>query len=143
MKNNDNKCFLCSVLRALNSKKKNPQKIDMELKKKEDSLNMEGIQYPVSLKDITKFEKQNPTIYVTVLGYNDREKVYPSRNREYVFDRKHVVVLMLIERDNVKHYCLVKSLSRLLSTQISKHEGKKTFLFQMFKPFLEQKKSVK
>ena len=27
---------------------------------------MEGIEYPVSLKDIDKFEKQNPNISITV-----------------------------------------------------------------------------
>ena len=124
MENTDNKCFLWSILRALNPKKKNPLRIDKELKKKENSLNMERIEYPVRLKDITKFEKQNPTISVTVLGYNDWGKVYPLRNSEYVFDRKHVVVLMLIEEEKVNHYCLVKSLSRLLTSQIPKHKEK-------------------
>ena len=51
MENTDNKCFSWSVLRTLNPKKKNPQRIDKELKKKEDSVNMEGIEYPVRLKD--------------------------------------------------------------------------------------------
>ena len=35
---------------------------------KENTLNMERIEYPVSLKDLNKFEKQNPTISITVLG---------------------------------------------------------------------------
>ena len=30
---------------------------------------MEGIKYPVSLKDIDKFEKQNPSISIIVYGY--------------------------------------------------------------------------
>ena len=128
-----------SVLRALNSKKKNPQRIDKELKEKEDSLNMEGIEYPVSLKDITKLKNQNPTISVTVLGYNDREKVHPLRNSEYVFDRKHVVVLMLIEKDGVKHYFLVKSLSRLLSTEVSKHKENERFCLRCLNPFWDKK----
>ena len=78
----------------------------------------------VRLRDITKFEKQNPTIYVTVLGYNDWGNVYPLRN---VFDREHVVVLMLFEKDEVNHYCLVENLSRLFSSQISKHKEKTHF----------------
>ena len=41
MENTDNKCFLWSVFGALNPKKKNPQRIDKELKKKEDSVNIE------------------------------------------------------------------------------------------------------
>ena len=74
MKNKDNKCFLWSVLRALNPKERNPQIIDKKLMDKENTLNMVGIEYPVSLKDINKFEKQNQTISITVLGYDERKK---------------------------------------------------------------------
>ena len=62
MKNENNKCFLWSVLRALNPTKSHPERVDKELKLKENTLNMEGIEYPVSLKDIDKFEKQSPSI---------------------------------------------------------------------------------
>ena len=55
-KNEDNKCFLWCVLRALNPCEKNPQRIDKKLKEKENTLNMDGIEYPVSLKDLNKFE---------------------------------------------------------------------------------------
>ena len=69
---------------------------------------MEGIEYPVNLKDSNKFEKQNPTISITVLGY-DGKSVYPLRNNTNT-DRDHNIILMLIEKDGVKHYCLVKVL---------------------------------
>ena len=78
-KNKDNKCFLWCVLRALNPKDGNPERIDKKLKEKENTLNMDGIEYPVSLKDINKFEKQNPTVSITVFGY-ERKIVYPLRN---------------------------------------------------------------
>ena len=59
VKNEDNKFFLRCVLRALNPKDNHSERIDKELKnkEKENSLNMEGIQYPVRLTDIDKFEK--------------------------------------------------------------------------------------
>ena len=44
MKNKDNKCFLWCVLRALNPKKDHPERVDKELKSKENTLNMEGIE---------------------------------------------------------------------------------------------------
>ena len=78
---------------------------------------MEGIEYPVSLKDLNKFEKQNPTISITVFGYEGKS-VYPLRNSDCV-DREHNIILMLIEEEGVKHYCLVKCISRLLSSQTS------------------------
>ena len=98
MQNKDNKCFLWCVLRALN-----PKRLDKKLMDKENTLNMEGICYPVSLKDINKFEKQNPTISITVLGYNGKS-VYPLRNSD-CNDREHNIILMLIEKGGVKHYC--------------------------------------
>ena len=66
MQNKDNKCLLWCVLRALNPGKNNPQRLDEELIGKENTLNMEGIEYPVSLKDLKKFEKQNPTISMMI-----------------------------------------------------------------------------
>ena len=104
---------------------------------------MEGICYPVSLKDINKFEKQNPTISLTVLGYEGKS-VYPLRNSECI-DREHNIVLMLIENEGVSHYCLIKnetSLSRLLS-QVSKHNGRKYFCLRCLNPFPCEKSLIK
>ena len=135
--NKDDKCFLWCVLRALNPTKDNPGRIDKKLKEKENTLNMEGIEYPVSLKDIDKFEKQNPSIFITVFGYEDKS-VYVLRNSENT-NREHNVILLLIKEEGVNHYCLVKNLSRLLSSQVSKHDGKKYFCMRCLNPFNNQK----
>ena len=137
IQNKDNKCFLWSVLRALNPKSNNPERLDKELMGKENTLNMEGIYYPVSLNDINQFEKQNPPISITVFGYEGKS-VYPLRNCDNM-DRKHNIILMLIEEGGVKHYCLVKNLSRLLSSQTSDHDGKHYFCLRRLNPFWCQK----
>ena len=136
MKNKDNKCFLWCVLRALNPKDSKPERIDKELKSKENTLNMEGIEYPVILKDINKFEKQNPSISITVFGYD--QNVYPLKNSDNT-DREHKIKLMLIEKDEVNHYCLIKNLSRLLSSQVSNHNGKHHFCDRCLNSFLCEK----
>ena len=135
--NKDDKCFLWCVLRALNPTKDHPERIDKKLKEKENTLNMEGIEYPVSLKDIDKFEKQNPSIFITVFGYEDKS-VYVLRHSENT-NREHNVILLLIKEEGVNHYCLVKNLSRLLSSQVSKHDGKKYFCMRCLNPFNNQK----
>ena len=129
------------VLRALNPKGVHPERLDKELMEKENTLNMEGINYSVSLKDLNKFEKQNPTISITVHGY-ERKNVYPLRNSTNT-DRKYSIILMLIEVGGVKHYCLVKDLSRLLSSQISSHNGKHHFCSRCFNPFWDRKSLIK
>ena len=128
MKNKDNnKCFLWSVLRGLNPKDRDAEKIDKDLKSKENTLNMEGIEYPVSLKDIKRFEKQNLDISISVLGYSKDEKIYPLRISKKENKRKYNIVLLLIKDGNNSHYCLVKNLSALLSSQVNKHKSKLYF----------------
>ena len=129
MQNKDNKCFLWCVLRALNPKDNHPERVDKELKLKENTLNMDGIEYPVSLTDIEKFEQQNPNISITVFGYEGKS-VYPLRNSNNT-DRKHIIRLMLIEKNGIKHYTWVKNVSHLLSSQVSKHNGKNIFVIDV------------
>ena len=137
MQNKDNKCFLWCVLRALNPKDDHPERLDKELMGKENTLNMEGIDYPVSLKDLNKFEKQNPNITITVFRY-ERKSVYPLRNSANT-DRDYNIILMLIEEGGVKHYCLVKSIERLLSSQASNGKRKQYFCLRCLNPFWCQK----
>ena len=137
VKNKDNKCFLWCVLSASNPKAGHPERLDKELKTKENTLNMEGIDYPVSLKDLNKFEKQNPSISITVFGYEGKS-VYPLRNSANT-GRDYDIILMLIEEGGVKHYCLVKSIERLLSSQVSKGNRKEYFCLNCFNPFPSEK----
>ena len=134
MQNEDNKCFTWSVLRALNPKEENAVRIDKDLKKKEDSLNMTGIVYPVQLNAIDKFERQNPTISINVFGYE--ESIYPLRVSK-CGDRE-VVNLLLISDEEKQHYCLIKSMSRLLSSQTSKRNGVQYYCMRCLNPFHSQ-----
>ena len=122
MKNQDDKCFMWSVLRALNPKDNHPERIDNDLKSKVDILNMQGIQYPVSFRGIDRFESQNPEISITVLGYNKDERVNTLKVSKYT-GCKHDIVLLLIKDGKKSHYCLVKNTSALLASQINNHKG--------------------
>ena len=134
MKNQDDKCFMWCVLRALNPKDKNAERIDNDLKSKVDILNMEGIQYPVSFRGIDRFEHLNPEISISVLGYNEEEKVYPLKVSKYT-GCEHDIVLLLIKDGENSHYCLVKNISALLSSQINNHKGTRYFCLNCFNSF--------
>ena len=139
MKNeNDHKCFLWCVLRALNPKDKNAERIDKDLKSKENTLNMSGITYPVNIKEhIKRFEKQNPDISISVLGYSKDEKIYPLRRSKYAMKnkRKHNIVLLLIKDGDNSHYCYVKNESALLASQVNSHKGKLYFCLNCLNGF--------
>ena len=146
MKNEDNnKCFLWCVLRALNPKDTHPERIDKDLKSKENTLNMEGITYPVDLKDIKRFEKQNLDISISVLGYSKEERIYPLRISKFTKvkkedERKHNIVLLLIKNGDNSHYCLIKNLSALLTSQVNNHKGKFYFCLNCLNGYDEEEK---
>ena len=127
MQNEDNKCFLWSVLRALNPKDKNAERIDKDLKSKENTLNMKGIDYPVDFKGVDRFERQNPNISISILGYSQKHKVYSIKTCKKENERKYNIVLLLINNEDKSHYCLVKNTSALLSSQVSKRKCKLHF----------------
>ena len=79
MENEDNKCFLWSILRYLHPREKHSPRIN-DLKKYENDLNFKEINFPVTVKDITKFENQNPDLPgINIFSLNDNNKVYPLR----------------------------------------------------------------
>ena len=135
MKNEDNKCFLWCVLRALNPTNNHAERIDKDLKSKEHTLNMEGITYPVELKSINRFERQNPDISISVLGYSKEDKVYPLKISKINKNCKHQIVLLLIKDGENSHYCYVKNISALLVSQYNKHKGKREYCFNCFNSF--------
>ena len=134
MKNKDDKCLTWCVLRALNPKDKNAERIDKDLKSKENTLNMQNIKYPVDTRGIDRFESQNPEISITVLGYNKDERVYPLKISKDT-KRKHQIVLLLIKDGKKSHYCLVKNTSALLASQINNHKGSRNICLNCLNGF--------
>ena len=55
MKNDDNVCFMWSILSAIYSVNKHPQRVS-KYKECENKLNFKGNNFPVSLNDTAKFE---------------------------------------------------------------------------------------
>ena len=143
MKNEDDKCFMWCVLRALYPKSKNAERIDKDLKSKQDIINMKGICYPVSLKAIDHFEDLNPNISISVLGYNKEDRVFPLRISKYTGCDYDIVLLLLKEAEKGEngeikektHYTLVKNKSALITSQINSHEHKRHLCLNCFNSF--------
>ena len=143
MQNEDEKCFMWSVLRALYPKDTNPQRIDKDLKSKQNTINMDGIRYPVNFRAIDRFEIQNPNISISVVGYNKDDLVHPLRASKYT-KRKHNIVLLLLkevvkgengEIEEKTHYTLVKNKSALIASQINNHKGSREICLNCFNSF--------
>ena len=137
IKNDDEKCFLWCLLRSLNLKNKHNDRIDKDLRNKIDTLDMSDIKYPVSIKDINKFESLNSNISIHVFGYNENDKIYPLRISENT-DRPHNIDLLYISKEKKTHYCLIKDFNKLVSTQVSKHNGRVFTCRRCLNPFPEE-----
>ena len=140
IQNSDNRCFLYSIAAAIYVQAENPQRAhyyDAYINK----FNVKGLEFPMSISQIDKFEAQNDSISVTVLHVDKDNCIVPLYVTKHR-DRKHHVNLMLLTQafyvdDNGaeqpckeefgtifrSHYILIKSLSRLLYSR-SKYHGK-------------------
>ena len=117
IENKDEKCFLWCILRYLYPRDKNDNRLT-DLKKYEFSLNTKGIDFPMKLKHISKFEKLNLSLPgINVFSVNDNKKFYPLKMAEK--DCQNTIDLFFYEQDGVSHYSLIKSFTRLVKSQIT------------------------
>ena len=109
-------------MRHLNPQEKDQYRIKKSDKEMITKLDYNNIEFPVSLKQINKIEKQN-NINVNILGYDDKQ-VFPLYISNEKFD-DHMEVLLFSEKEN-KHYILIKDFNRFMFNQ-TKHKAKKHF----------------
>ena len=120
MKNEDNECFRWCHIRRLNPQDKNPQLIKKSDKEFIKKLDYSGIEFPVTVKQYNKIEKQNE-ININVFGYENKQP-YPIHVSKEKYE-KHMELLLITEDKN-KHYVLIENFNRFMFNQ-TKHEHKK------------------
>ena len=116
--NKDEECFKWAAIAALHHEeiKNNLERISL-LRPYENQYNWKGLEFPVSIKKIDKFEKNNPGIAVNVLFSNKKMKIYiyTARRSERNVKCKKQVNLLTIVDDEKKHYTAIKGISRIVS----------------------------
>ena len=125
-KSQDQKCFLwCIAISELLEKYPNlqhPERISKLVKKKAESYNVEGMEFPCGFRDVDKFERNNK-ISINLFGYK-KKKISVLRISKAKQNKKHIDLLIIDDGGENKHYCLIKNLSRLISKQVNKHGNK-------------------
>ena len=132
-KNLDMKCFKWAVIAALKWREieRNVQRISKL--RRHDDLDWDGINFPVSTRDIKRFESRNG-ISVNVLALDGKVPYICRKGGDY----NRVVNLMIIEDNEKSHYVAVKSLGRLLSEMNSKHNTSQHFCNNCLQGFSEE-----
>lgn len=145
--NTDIYCFKWAVLAARFPKQRNPQRHQI-YRQHESELNFTGLEFPVRLDDIHKFEEKNPSISINVYMFDEHKStIYPVRLTNGMYKENHIHLLLLsqvsgetIDGDIIRHshYCWIKSLSRLLSSQVSKTKRAQYFCDRCLQHFSSQ-----
>lgn len=145
--NQDECCFAWAITSAICPATKIPTQL-CSYPHYSTVLDFTGIEFPVKLRDISKFEELN-NISVNVYGLessfeNNKLKYEVVGPLRYAMQKRprHVNLLLItkdcdIEDDDEKHncninclkehYCWIRDLSRLVSSQISRHNDKLYF----------------
>ena len=130
---NDNECFKWAVTSAVFPAEKNAERLSKQMKKDSEKFDWTGIEFPVSLKQIDKFENQN-NYAINVFGYE--RVVYPLRISK---KKEQVINLLLIANEETNHFCWIKNMSRLLSSVINNHQHKRYFCYRCLNSFKSEK----
>ena len=122
IKNENNECFRWCHIRHLNPQKKNQQRTNKADRRLIGELNYEGIEFPVSQKQYNKIEKQN-SIRINVFGYEKGQPFPIHISKEKFEDQMN---LLLIKKDEKRHYVLIRDFNTFMYNQ-STHKERKHF----------------
>ena len=125
-------CFKWSVVTVEKVGMKDPQRVS-DLRKLKDNYDWSGLEFPVSIKDIGKFETRN-NISVNVLAVESRD-IYIHRKGQRV---GREINLLMVSEDGIRHYTAIKSLSRLLSSKNSNTKRKQHFCMNCLQGFTQE-----
>ena len=130
VKNEDEKCFLwclsCFVHHKRNPTARSryiPSTYRTTFDELEESLNWSGLSWPLSLDQISKFEKNNPRFSINVYELDEgsssrttvRGPMYYSRKKS----EQHVNLLLLTSAAGISHFCWIRNLGKLVRSQLT------------------------
>ena len=133
VKNQDDECLKWALLSSLYPTHDNPQRVT-KYKDHEKELNFADIEFPVTLKDIPKVEKQNSSA-INVFGYSESAGVHPLYlSKDHTRDPINLLLITKVEDGKVNsHYCWIKNFNRLCSAE-NKHNGETFFCLRCITP---------
>ena len=147
VRNKDTKCFQWSVLAALHEPraKKGPKNLVSCYSKYVKDYNFNMLQFPVPIKDIAKFEKQN-NVSVNVYGLEDANSdiksdngiIYPLKVCKKEIIGRHAN-LLITEKDGILHYSAITKFSRLIGFQYNKSKTTYFYCYSCLHGFKKKK----
>jgi len=120
----DDYCFVWSILAHLHPARDHSYHTQ-NYTRYANELNVDGLTFPLPIRDIHRFERQNPDIAIHCMAVDSKDNSFSILYLSpHVHKRLHIITLLIMdnERDTQKHhYVYVKHLSRLMAHR-SKHK---------------------
>ena len=132
---NDEECFKWCIGRSQNPVTKNAERITYLLRRQCTEFDWSNISFPVSWKDIDRFERNND-ISVNVLGLVGKDIVTLRKTKE---KKDRHVILFKLQTSKTSHFALVKNLNRLWFGIDSKHRSQRHVCDDCLNSFASEK----
>ncbi|CAH0562750.1 unnamed protein product [Brassicogethes aeneus] len=151
IRNNDEYCFLYSVVAALFPVTENSTRLS-SYPKCVNVLKFDNIQFPIALKDIPKFELMNK-LSINVFTIDDDEEIVPLCLSKFDYSPRINLLLISTLNDQIimsnepcssrdvvvnYHFAWIKNLSRLLNSQVGNVRNGKWYCERCLNHFLTE-----
>ena len=125
----DNKCFMWCILASLHPAKDHADRLSNYSEFINDSnVSFKDLIFPIDDKGIDNFEKINNGKYaVNLLLLTEKDEIVPHKCSKYNISKNEVKIIDLLrfgDGNGNFHYCIIKDLSRLISNEVNKKNGK-------------------
>jgi len=116
VRSSDEKCFVWAILSALYEPERDKERV-WQYNKYENVLNLEGLSFPMQIKQVSKFEDMNQDISINVLYFERDTRDFSIEYKSPHVGRKHQVNLLLLDEENTskRHYVRITNMSRLVA----------------------------
>ncbi|KAL4152905.1 hypothetical protein QTP88_000738 [Uroleucon formosanum] len=141
--NTDQYCFKWAIL-AKHVTGPNKHRVGDNYYRHENKYNFTGLSFPTPWSEVKIFEKNNPTVSINIYGnkkISQPSSKYPSH---HIFPLKvenekadHFDLILYTEGEK-GHYVYISNFSRLIRSQITKHDHSKYFCKRCFTSFDDQ-----
>lgn len=141
IENKDSKCFLyCIAFGVFNSQiPAKESHLPYHYKHLLKLFNIEDIKFPMTIKDIGRFENRNSKFDLSISVYSFHEGNFGVL-RLPKEEKSNQVDLLLLERDGDFHYCYIKDLATLIHGQFTQHNAKPLICRHCLSSFTSQEK---
>ena len=116
IQNTEQECFKWCIARSDCLNRGHNERVSREVKEHAEKYDWTGIKFPISIRQIDRFQKQNnvsDNLYV-----NEGVSFYPLKITEVIKEKR--VDLLLLDDEQNKHFVLIEDLNRLINPNTHK-----------------------